>query len=399
MNVLTILLTALGFAVYALMSAWGHQVLSPAGIRAQAVALPADAVVLTPPWAQEAVLPDLSVEAVTRKAGIAATVRQAAAALAVPVFTDGGTVRAWGLDPGSPAAASLRVVVGAGDLSSTSGDVLVAKDFAAAHALGVGSRLRLAAVTPDQRWQAAEFRVAGIYDPNGPLMGSVVLSKEALSRLTGYTRDNALFLWGGPGLRAALPDALTVTREPEFPPGFAPAMTVDHFRGAPIPFGFLTGQFALMPSTPAAQVQAVVAAATGRNLTPLAMALFALMGVAVTILQVVRVLDAQRVLGTFKSLGETPSQTMRRYTMSGAFNMLVAAILARGLFELVADVLNARHASHLAFHPGVYFIWLCAAALFAWWAGKVPAILTHTAATRSLLLRANDFDWFALIRF
>jgi putative ABC transport system permease protein len=115
----------------------------------------------------------------------------------------GGKPRASGLDPAT--AAQVLKLDFQGDTSEqtlrdlTSSETIVDKSFADSNGLEVGDTIQVLGQTGNR----ASFRIVGEVKDNADLLGSLVVTQEAMARDFGVTQDTFAFVKLEPGANAA----------------------------------------------------------------------------------------------------------------------------------------------------------------------------------------------------
>nr|WP_216654450.1 ABC transporter permease [Nocardioides sp. zg-DK7169] len=193
---------------------------------------------------------------------------------------------------------SLELVLDEGRASLRSGSVLVQESWADERGVGVGDELDLQVPTGAVTWQ-----VAGIFEDNPVVFAPVLVSVEDLLAAGFQDRDNALIVFGAPGVAASTLQGRLDTVVDDLP-----AVTVKD--------------------------QAAFAEEQREPIDNLVLTIFALLGLAlvIAVLGIVNtlalsVIERTREIGLLRAIGLSRSQLRRMITLESVVISLLGAVL------------------------------------------------------------------------
>ena len=273
-----------------------------------------------------------------------------------------GTQSATGLDPRTaPKAIRLKIKSGPPDALArlTDEDAIVGKDFADAHALGVGKVLHVTTPTGKQH----DYRVLATYDATAGVVGGIVLTSADLRR------D-----WNAKDIAFALVNA---------DPGVTPTVLRDREKAA----------LAAYPTTDPKTIDEFKADQRKQvdSLLGLIYALLSL-SVIVALLGIVNTLalsvhERTRELGLLRAVGMTRRQVRRMVRAEAVITAVIGAVLGLALGVAFAAIVSRPLASEgfaFAVPVGTLIVLLVLAGL----AGVIAAVPPARRAARVDVLRA-----------
>ena len=413
---------AAGLILYGVYAGWSARTGAASQLRAPALDLPGDMVVLAPDWSGWLAAPTFNLDQIITNRRVVYSTRAAVEAVRTTVLGPQGATTIWGFDftrsgpIWSDGVAALQEALPLlnGRWPAAPGEVAwPANGLPNPPGLGQAVTLRVPrGLAGDMvTWTAT---VVGTYRPDDLVRGPIAL-QSAVEDLVGVRAINALFLWQlryirqgpvvssdqeAPPLSKAVLPMLVATREPSVPlPAGASPRSGDavSLHGDPVPFGFMVREQAIQSTT---GLSMLMADAMDRRLVlfPAVFMLMLLLLLSVTTVTVALTLGRSEELGVYKTTGVRAAVVQRQATLEMVTTVLLGTLL--GVSGLAGLVRYGQEAVQLGLPwASLLEVWLPIMVLLSWWAGRAAGILYGTAETRSLLNRTANFDWWALLRF
>ena len=237
--------------------------------------------------------------------------------------------------------------------------VVVGKDYAEEHALGVGDTVRLTTATARQ----LALRVAGVIDDKGLLLGDLTISNDLVTRDFGQTKDSLVIVGytGGPATKRAIDAAIRT----DFPQ--VEALTAEEFK-----------------DNQSGQVDQLLVLIYALLALTVIVAMF---GIVNTL--VLSVTERTRELGMMRAIGTSRRQVKRVIRYEAVITAMIGGVLGIVLGVFLALLVSRTIDDFSLTIPYVLLLVLFLAAALA---GVIAAVLPARRASRLNVLEALAYE-------
>ncbi len=330
------------------------------------------------------------------------------------VYSEVGSVDAWGVDADDSFFANRLEVVQGDWLSPHSNEVLITTQLADELGGEIGDALNLGFLPHDGgSRRCGEFVIGGMIEARSGFERKIVLVREMLADLTNMTNHNAAWLWHEPGPRrgvervyGALQDVLPRVRAPAYPYHYSEGQSgatdlsghpsLGRLGGVPSPFMHRVTPI-YWYETAVSERLANISQGGVISVSGLVALMFLLVAVALTITVLVMVLDRQSTIGLYSTLGMKPGDIGDMFRMQLIFDSMAGTLLGVGMLQILLTALGTQQTlSDIPQLTIILGLFLQVALIL--WGARVAAELSGSRDLRAHLRGDTDFDWWSLIR-
>ena len=412
-NAVVVALILVSFPLYGVYSAWSQAVTAPVEERVVQVEPPAEVLWTVPHWLASWGGDQYDLEIVLEREDLEGNLRDYHPVVHGTVMSPWGTVDAWGVS-GDRIQRDLDIEI-KGEVPRP-GTMVIDVDLLG-DSIPPGDLVTIKFVdTGTREVRSLVLQVSGVFTCESPLVSGLILDRSDLEHLLGLTSTNAAFLWAEPReprVVGSVYQPSRIERQPMFlirdleavrPFDVTRRPPVEIDRGpehgvypVDLPFAMAVGDRMFWdPDFPAQQLKGLYTIVEGvAGLVGLA---FFLLGLGLTVVILVTVMDQEQDLGIYKALGFTPGEISGLHAMQMGVNLVLGTLLGAPclayLLPLASDILGLPLSV-----PGVaYVVWGFSMALLILWSGRVVAVMFSRPSVMSLLKQESRFDWWGLIR-